>query len=67
VKSVSGSLIETRGAIEAENNLENSSITHDFQLVNKHVDIPCDGILGRDFFRTAKAQICYDTHVSVLS
>lgn len=61
VKSVSGSLIETHGAIEAEINLENSSITHEFQLANKQIDIPCDGILGRDFFRNAKAQICYDT------
>jgi hypothetical protein len=57
-KSVSGSLIDTHGATEAEFNLENSSITHEFQLVNKQIDIPCDRILGRDFFRNAKAQIC---------
>ncbi|XP_033610184.1 zinc finger protein 345-like [Cryptotermes secundus] len=61
VKSVSGSLIETHGVIEAEINLENSSITHEFQLANKQIDIPCDGIVGRDFFLNAKAQICYDT------
>jgi hypothetical protein len=45
VKSVSGSLIETYGAIEAVIELENSSITHAFQLVKKQIDIPCDGIL----------------------
>jgi hypothetical protein len=61
VKSVSGSLIETHGAIEAVIELRNSSITHEFQLVNKQVDIPCEGILGRDFFQHAKAQICYET------
>jgi hypothetical protein len=55
VKSVSGSLIETHGAKEAEINLENSSITHEFQLVNKHRDIPCDQILGRDFFQNTKS------------
>ncbi|XP_023705571.2 uncharacterized protein LOC111863458 [Cryptotermes secundus] len=60
VKSVSGSLIETHGVIEAEINLANSSITHEFQLAKKQIDIPCDGILGRDFFQNAKAQICYD-------
>jgi hypothetical protein len=61
VKSINGSLVETHQAMEAEISLENSSISHKFQLVNKQVDIPCDGILGRDFFRNAKAQICYNT------
>jgi hypothetical protein len=45
VKNMSGSLIETHGAIEAVIELKNSSITHAFKLVNKQVDIPCDGIL----------------------
>jgi hypothetical protein len=65
MKNVSGYLIKTHGAIEAEMNLENSSIMQELQLVNKQVDIPCNGILGRDFFRNAKAQICYETHVLI--
>jgi hypothetical protein len=49
VKSVSGSLIETHGATEAVIELKNSLITNEFQLVSKQIDVPCDGILGRDF------------------
>jgi hypothetical protein len=45
LKSGSGTLIETHGAIETEVNIENSSITHEFQLVSKQVNIFCDGIL----------------------
>jgi hypothetical protein len=42
-------------------------ITHKLQLVNKQVDIPCDGILGRDFFRNAKAQACYEIQYGKLN
>jgi hypothetical protein len=41
--------METYGVIEATIELGNNSITHDFQLVNKQVDIRYDGTLGRDF------------------
>jgi hypothetical protein len=61
VKSVDGSWIETYGKISATIELMNNSITHEFQLVGKQVDIHCDGILGRDFFQNTKAIICYGT------
>ena len=38
-----------------------SSIMHDFQLVNKQVEIPRDGILGRDFLQRNRAKICYES------
>jgi len=44
VKCVHGSPMETHGVLEATVVLSNSSTVHDFQLVNKQVDIPCDGI-----------------------
>jgi hypothetical protein len=31
-----------------------------FQLVGRQVDIPCDGILERDFLTRAGASICYE-------
>jgi hypothetical protein len=46
--------------IQAVINLKGSLIKHEFQLVNKQIDIPCDEILGRDFLRNGKAQICYE-------
>ena len=49
--------METHGVLEARVEVSNRSIVHDFQLVNKQVDIPCDGILGRDFLKRAKAKI----------
>jgi hypothetical protein len=66
VKSVDGSPIETHGAIEAKIGLGSKSVMHRFQLVSKQVDIPCDGVLGRDFFQRARAKICYETRTVVL-
>ena len=58
VKCVDGSTIEAHGIVETKIRLGSKSITHSFQLVSKQVDIPCDGILGRDFFQRARAKIC---------
>jgi len=49
VKCVDGSPMETHGVLGARIELKNSSNVHNFQLVNKQVNIPCDGIFGRDF------------------
>jgi len=66
VKCVDGSPIETHGAIEVKIGLGSKSVTHSFQLVGKQVDIPCDGILGRDFLQRARAKICYETRTVIL-
>jgi len=58
-KSVEGSEVETFGKVKAEVQIRNNSVPFEFQLVNKQVDISCDGIMGRDFFLRTKAQICY--------
>ena len=42
---------------------ENWPVSKD-TLTNKYtkqVDIPCDGILGRDFLQLAKAKLCYES------
>jgi hypothetical protein len=67
VKSVKGSWIETRGKLSATIELMNSSITHEFQLVKKQVDISYHGVLGRDFFQNTKAVICYGTQSVLLN
>jgi hypothetical protein len=53
VKSVECSELETFRTADREH--------FEFQLVNKQVDIPCDGILGRDFFLCTRAQVYYDS------
>ena len=63
VKCVDGSPMETHGVLEARVELSNSSIVHDFQLVNKQVDIPCDGILGRDYLKSAKAKFAMNSEL----
>ena len=67
VKCVDGSPMETYGILEAKIELKNSSIVHEFQLVNKQVDIPCDGILGRDFLQHARAKLCYEPRTVTLN
>jgi hypothetical protein len=59
VKCVDGSPILTHGIVEARIELTDSSVAHKFHLVSKQVDIPCDGILGRDFLQKTNAKICY--------
>jgi hypothetical protein len=67
VKCVDGSPIEIHGVLKAEVMLGSSSITHDFQLVTKQVNIPCDGILGRDFLQRNKAKVCYASQTVTLN
>jgi len=67
VKCVDGSPMETHGVLEARIELSNSSILHDFQLVNKQVDIPCDGIFGRDSLQRTRAKVCYETRTVPLN
>jgi hypothetical protein len=59
VKSVDGTIIETFGTVRTSVIVDPLKIPFTFQLVSKQVDIPCDGILGRDFLEYAGAQICY--------
>jgi hypothetical protein len=59
VKGVDGSVIETYGTVKTVVNADFLKIPFTFHLVSKQVDIPCDGILGRDFLEKAGAQICY--------
>jgi predicted aspartyl protease len=64
VKCVDGSPVETHGVLEARIVLGNSSIVHDFQLVIKQMDIPCDGILGRDFLQINRAKFVMSRELS---
>jgi hypothetical protein len=54
VKCVDGSPMEFHRTVEAQVELRNILIMHEFQLMNKELDILCDGILGRDFFQLVK-------------
>jgi hypothetical protein len=66
VKCVDGSPIRTHGTLEARIGLDSSSISHNFHLVGNQVDIPCDGILGRDFFHSTNPIICYASRTVTL-
>ena len=60
LKGVSGSSIQTLGAVQVTMYEGTVEIPFTFQLVGRQVDIPCDGILGRDFLTRAGANICYE-------
>lgn len=61
VKSVNGSVIEILGTVKTVAKADFWKMPFMFHLVNKQVDVPCDGITGRDFFERSGAQICYAT------
>jgi hypothetical protein len=67
VKCVDGSPMENHGVLEARIEPSNSSIVHDFQVVNKQVYIPCDGILGRDFLQSTRAKVCSESRTVILN
>jgi len=67
VKCVDGSPMETHGVLEARIELKNSLIVHKCQFVNKQVDIPCDGILGRDFLQRVKTKVCSESRTVTLN
>jgi hypothetical protein len=67
VKCIGGSPMETHGVLEVRIELGNSSIVHDFQLVNKQMDIPCDGILGRDFLQRTRAKVRFESRTVTLN
>ena len=60
VKGVSGSSIQTLGTVQATMYKGTVKIPFTFQLVGRQVDIPCDGILGRDFLTYTGANISYE-------
>jgi hypothetical protein len=66
VKSVNGSIIQTLGAVQANMYDGSVKIPFTYQLVDKRIDLPCDGILGRDFLTHAGAKICYETETLTL-
>jgi hypothetical protein len=59
VRGIDGSVVQTYGVIEVQVQEGNFGVRFPFHLVNKQVDPVYDGILGRDFLQSTKANICY--------
>ena len=67
MKSVSGSIIQTMGAVQTVMYEGSVRIPFTFQLVVKRTDLACDdGTFGSDFLAHAGAKICYETGVMTL-
>jgi hypothetical protein len=59
--------METHSVLEARIEISNGSIAHNFQLANKQVDIPCGGILGRNFLQRTREKVCYESRTVTLN
>ena len=59
IRSVDGSVLETHGSIETDICEGPTQIPFCFQLVSNQIDLPGDGILGRDFLKQTQARLCY--------
>ena len=57
VRAENGSVVETYGVIEVGIQEGKFRIRFPLHLVNKQVDLAYDGILGRDFLQSTKANI----------
>ena len=66
IKCVDGSPMETHGTVDANIEIGRELIAHKFQLVHKQVDLPCEGIVGRDFLQRTQVKICYATGTLIL-
>jgi hypothetical protein len=59
IRSVDGSVLETHGSIETNICEGLTQIPFCFQLVSNQIDLPGDGIVGRDFLKQTQARLCY--------
>jgi hypothetical protein len=59
VKGISDSIEKTLGELKIRLCAAGHEREHPFQIVGDGIDIPCDGILGKDFFEKEKAKIDY--------
>lgn len=59
VKGISDSLEKTLEELDIRLCTAGHETEHPFQVVEDGMDIPCDGILGKDFFENEKARIGY--------
>jgi hypothetical protein len=59
VKGISNVIENTLGEIELELSTGDHETEHKFQVVGDGINIPYDGILGKDFFEDKKAKIDY--------
>jgi hypothetical protein len=57
VKGISDSVEKTSEEVDIRLCTAVHETDHPFQIVGDGIDIPCDGILGKDFFETEKAKI----------
>jgi hypothetical protein len=60
VNGISDSVEKTLGELSIRLCVAGHEIEHPFQIVGYGVDIPCDGILGKDFFQKENAKIDYN-------
>jgi hypothetical protein len=54
------------GAVQAVMYEGSVRIRFTFQLADKQIDLPYDGIIGRDLFAHTGAKICYETGILTL-
>jgi hypothetical protein len=59
VKGISDSIIKTLGELNIGLCTKGHKMEHPFQIVGDGIDIPYDGILGKDFFERKGAKIDY--------
>lgn len=58
---ISDTGINTLGSVNANIQINDSQLIHEFQLITDDIAIPTDGILGRDFLTKYHCNIDYDT------
>jgi hypothetical protein len=60
VKGISNAIEKTLGEVMLKLSTETHETDHKFQIVGDGINIPCDGLLGKDFFENKKAKIDYE-------
>jgi hypothetical protein len=59
VRGISNEIERTLGEVNAKLIVGNYETEHKFHAVGSGMNIPCDGILGKDFFESKQATIDY--------
>lgn len=61
IRGITNNILPSLGTIHVKLFMNNFAIEHKFHLVSDSVNIPTDGIIGKDFLKCYNCNICYES------
>lgn len=59
IRGITDKVIKSLGVVYTDIFLDNCTIEHKFHVITDNINIPCEGIIGKDFIKSNKCKIDY--------